>query len=77
MTELVTHATGLARNGLKRTDVLMNSEHIIDNVCGWREEDYDGYNDYYVNPEFVRSETTRKRVDDQQDKQLNDFELWK
>lgn len=28
----------------------MNKEkHIIENVIGWRPEDYDGYNDYYIN----------------------------
>ena len=41
------------------------SELIIDSVYGWREDDYDGYNDYYVNPEYHRSETTRKRVEQQ------------
>ena len=41
------------------------SELIIDSVYGWREEDYDGYNDYYVNPEYHRSETTRKRCQQQ------------
>ena len=32
-----------------------------------REEDYDGYNDYYVNPEYHRSERTRKRVEQQKE----------
>lgn len=41
------------------------SELIIDSVYGWREDDYDGYNDYYVNPEYHRSETTRKRCQQQ------------
>lgn len=48
------------------------SELIIESVYGWREDDYDGYNDYYVNPEYHRSETTRKRVeqqDEEDDKQ--------
>ena len=27
-------------------------EHIIKHTVNRREEDYDGYNDYYVNPEF-------------------------
>lgn len=27
--------------------------HIIPNTVGWREEDYDGYNDYHVNPEYI------------------------
>lgn len=27
-------------------------EYIIKHTVNWREEDYDGYNDYYVNPEF-------------------------
>lgn len=40
------------------------SELIIDSVYGWREDDYDGYNDYYVNPEY-RSETIRKRCQQQ------------
>lgn len=44
------------------------SELIIDSVYGWREDDYDGYNDYYVNPEYHRSETTRKRVEQQDEK---------
>lgn len=51
------------------------SAHIIDNVFGWREEDYDGYNDYYVNPEYNRSETTRKRIETQQDELLTDIEV--
>lgn len=28
-------------------------EHIIKHTVNWREEDYDGYNDYFVNPEFL------------------------
>lgn len=44
------------------------SELIIDSVYGWREDDYDGYNDYYVNPEYHRSETTRKRCQQQDEK---------
>lgn len=47
------------------------SGYILDAVFGWREEDYDGYNDYYVNPEFSSSERTRKRIETQQDKELN------
>lgn len=49
------------------------SEHIIDIVYGWRSDDYDGYNDYYVNPEYSRSECTRKRIEDGQDKDLKQF----
>lgn len=45
------------------------SELIIDSVYGWREDDYDGYNDYYVNPEYHRSETNRKRIE-QQDEEI-------
>ena len=37
------------------------SAHIIDIVFGWRKEDYDGYNDYYVNPEYHRCELIRRR----------------
>lgn len=50
---------------------MADSVHIIEDVRGWRENDYDGYNDYYVNPEFNRSEHTRKRIEDQQDQELN------
>ena len=28
-------------------------EHIIKHTVNWREEDYDGYNDYFVNPDFL------------------------
>ena len=42
-------------------------KHIIDRCVGWREEDYDGYNDYYVNPEYHRSEHTRKIVEQQKE----------
>lgn len=38
-------------------------KHILDRCDGWREEDYDGYNDYFVNPEYHRSERTRKRIE--------------
>lgn len=34
-------------------------KHIINIVHGWRIEDYDGYNDYYVNPEFKRKINSR------------------
>lgn len=50
--------------------MIPNSVHIIEDVRGWREGDYDGYNDYYVNPEFSRSERTRKRIENQQDQEL-------
>ena len=29
--------------------------HIIKHVVNWREEDYDGYNDYFVPPEHIPS----------------------
>ena len=28
-------------------------EHIIKHTVNWREEDYDGHNDYFVNPEYL------------------------
>lgn len=27
----------------------MIENHILNNVIGWRPDDYDGFNDYYVN----------------------------
>lgn len=29
--------------------------HIIEQTVNWREEDYDGYNDYFVPPEHIPS----------------------
>lgn len=29
--------------------------HIIKHTINWREEDYDGYNDYFVPPEHIPS----------------------
>lgn len=51
----------------------MNEAHIIEDVRGWREDDYDGYNDFYVNPEFHRSEHTRKRIETQRDAELENI----
>lgn len=31
--------------------------HIIEKCYGWRVEDYDGYNDYYVNHEYNQNKT--------------------
>lgn len=46
--------------------------HIIEHCYGWREEDYDGYNDYYVNPEYLYKESTRKKIENQQDKETKE-----
>ena len=50
---------------IKREELI---ELIIYSVYGWRADDYDCYNDYYVNPEYHRSETTRKRCQQQDEK---------
>lgn len=42
--------------------------HIIKLTVNWREEDYDGYNDYYVPPEF-RPSNKQYKVDDNQEQE--------
>jgi hypothetical protein len=65
------YATHLSMDLLWRVRVSMLfgnfMKHIIDLCVGWREEDYDGYNNYYVNPEYHRSERIRKRVEQQKE----------
>lgn len=46
--------------------------HIIKHTVNWREEDYDGYNDYFVNPEYMPSNKYYKG----HDKQEQEDEEW-
>lgn len=44
----------------------MNMTHIIQHTVNWREEDYDGYNDYFVPPEHMPSHKYYKGNDKQE-----------
>lgn len=47
--------------------------HIIKHTVNWREEDYDGHNDYFVNPEYLPQHRYYKGYskEEQEDEELN------